>query len=359
MRQFIVWLTVAALFGGAAVLPTRAEAQPAPKSSQLAQIKFIKRGLSVQPPHKKSSAGKLKEKLYTAYSLQTQARQLASIGFKDSTVLHMNQRTSIQLKSTSLTYVQKGEVDEALTPGSNHRVQTPAAVASAIGTNFDVKMVHGGTIFLVLHGVIQVKNKQGTVTVKPGQESVVLNGQTPQPPTKVDVSKVMNWTADMPTPNLPENVALDAAGASVIAYSSQYTSKIEGKFWQAKYINDGRLDYGWESDSGNVTDQSVTIALPGGKTYNISEFVIDPAATHMDTPSADMKDFTILASTSGTDATSFTPVYNGVCQQSATLQKFMLQQPIKAKYIELIAHDNYGSPDWIGVAELEVVGTPA
>jgi hypothetical protein len=37
----------------------------------------------------------------------------------------------------------------------------------------------------------------------------------------------------------------------------------------------------------------------------------------------------------------------------------VLPQPIKAKYVKLIAHDNYGSPDWIDVAEFEVVGTPA
>ena len=68
---------------------------------------------------------------------------------------------------------------------------------------------------------------------------------------------------------------------------------------------------------------------------------------------------TILASTTGTDPASFTSVYSGTCLQKDSLQRFVLPQPIKAKYIELLAHDNYGSPDWIAVAELEVVGTPS
>lgn len=354
-----LWIGIAALTVAGNVTSAPTFARGGASSSQLAQVKFIKKGLSVQPPHKKSAKGKVKEKLYTAYGLQTQAKQFASIGFKDKTVLHMNQRTAIQLMSPSITYVKNGEVDEALVPGTNHKVQTAAAVASAIGTNFDVEVSRHASTIIVLHGVVRVKNKLGTVTVKPNHESVVINGQPPQPPKKVDAAKAMSWTQGLPTPSLPENVALDAAGGKVIAFTSQYRSSTIGNFWDAKFINDGRLDYGWQTASGNITNESVTIALPAGKTYKVSEFVIDPAATHGDPSSSDLKDFDVRVSTTGTDDASFTTVFSGTCEQKSSLQRFTLSQPVTAKYVQLIAKDNYGSPDWISVAEFEVVATPA
>lgn len=351
-------IAVLSLILGAGYLPSHALAHKAEKS-RLAQVRFIDRGLGVQPPHKKMEKGKVKMSLYQLYLLGTKHDQRASITFRDKTTLHMNQNTDIQLKNPHLSYVKKGEVDEALTPGSNHKVQTAAAVASAIGTNFDVKLVHGGTIFLVLHGVIKVHSKKGTVTVKPNQESVVINGQKPQPPKHVNVAKAMNWTKGLPTPNLPENVGLDAAGGKVVAFSSQYQSATEGNFWQASFINDGRLDYGWQSNSGQITNQYVKIELPGGKPYKIIGVVIDPSATHGDPVSSDLKDFQIAASTTGSADADFTTVFSGTCQQSNSLQTFTFTSPVTASYIELLAQDNYGSPDWISVAELEIVGTPA
>ena len=297
--------------------------------------------------------------LFAAYLLETKQKQRASIRFQDKTTLHLNQRTDVILRSPHLTYVQNGEVDEALQPGTSHRVQTAAAVASAIGTNFDVKVVHGGTVFVVMHGSIRVKNKKGTVTVKQGQQSVVLTNQAPQPPIPADASKTIAWTNGLPTPVLPENVAIDAAGGKVVDFSSQYSSAVEGHFWNAAFLIDGRLDSGWESGSGNITNQSVTVRLAGGKLYRISQVIIDPAATHMDPPAADLKDFEIQVSTTGTATTDFTTVLAKTCQQQDSLQRFTLDTPVNAKYVRLVALNNYGSPDWIGVAELEVIGLPA
>lgn len=354
-------MLIAFLLAAASLLPARGYARSSASKARLAQVGWIFHGVSVQAPHKRSAKGKVKEALFARYLLRTKSKQRASIRFKDKTTLHMNEETSLQLRSPHVTYVKNGEVDEALAPGTNHKVQTASAVASAIGTNFDVKSVHGGTIFLVVHGVIQVKNKKGTVTVKPNHESVVLKGQAPQPPKKVNVKKATSWTSGMPMPVLPENVALDAAGGKVVAFSSQYRSVNQQPFWDAKFLIDGRLDYGWESASGQVTNQWVKVQLAGGKTYNVSEVIIDPASTHdaPPVPAADLKDFEIRVSTTGTADADFTTVFTGTCQDTDTLQHFPLPAPVKAKYVELFARDNYGSPDWLAVAELEIAGTPA
>jgi len=328
------------------------------KSSQLAKVWYIFRGLTVQPPHTAGMHGKTKMPLYAAYDLRTAEDQKASIRFNDSTTLHINERTDAVLRSPSVTYVGSGEVDEVLVPGTDHRIQTASAVASAIGTNYLVKALgKRGSIFIVVRGAVRVKNSKGSVTVRKNQQSVVLPNQAPQQPTHVNAQAAAAWTTSMPTPNLPENIALDSNGGTVVGFSSQYTSSTQGPFWQATNINDGRLDYGWASASGKTSNQWVKLGFAGGKTYRLTGVLIDPAATHGDPNTADLKDFEIRVSITGTADSDFTTVFTGTCDQRSALQSFQFSSPVPAKYIELFAVDNYGSPDWVTVAELEVLAT--
>jgi hypothetical protein len=356
MRRASVAGFTAALLVSALLAPTLAGAKGTAKPSGLASVKYIYHGLTVQPPHKRAGKGKIKEALFTQYFLQTHKAQRASLRFKDGTILHMNQYTDAVLQSPHITRVKKGEVDEVLMPGTNHQVSTATAVATAIGTNFLVKAVKGGAYFIVVHGAVHVANAKGSQTVTTNEESLVVKGHPPQPPVHVDAQSLANWTKGMAPSNLPENQALAANGAKVVDFSSQYRSAVEGNFWDATYINDGSLDYGWESASGQTTNQWVKIKLAGGKTRTISQFLIDPAATHSDPASADLKDFRILVSTTGTADSDFTQVLQGTCQQKNALQRFKLSAPVRARYIELVAVDNYGSPDWTSVAEVEAVG---
>lgn len=338
------------------LVPALGEAATARRASKLASVKYIYRGLTVQAPHHRAGKGRVKQPLYAKYFLKTQRKQRASLRFRDGTVLHMNQLTDAVLQSPHRTQVKRGEVDEVLMPGTNHQVSTASAVATAIGTNFIIKVVHGGSYFIVVHGAVHVKNAKGSQTVTTNQESLVVNGHPPQPPVHVNAQKLDQWTRGMAPSNLPENQALEANGAKVIAYSSQYSSAAEGNFWDATYINDGSLDYGWESASGQTTNQWVKIALAGNKVRTLTAFLIDPAATHGDPASADLKDFEIRVSTTGTADADFTTVLQGTCKQKNSLQKFVPTSPVKARYVELVALDNYGSPDWTAVAEFEAVG---
>ena len=325
------------------------------KQTRLAQVWYIDHGLTVQPPHKKRENGKRKMSLYTRYFLETKSGQRASIRFKDGTTLHMNQRTDAVLSSPHLTYAN-GEVYETLAPGTNHKVQTATALAAAIGTQFDVRLVKGVSQFIVVHGTLQVKGKKGkAVYVHANQSSVVPPNQPAQQPQPINARQATGWTSGMPTPNLGDNVALHDNGGHVVAFSSQYSSPSQGRFWDVKYIIDGSLDYGWESGSGNVTNQWVKIGFYHNKTYRLTKVIIDPAATHGDPSSADLKDFQIRVSTTGTADSDFTTVLTGTTAQQNSLQTFWFKNPMDAKYIELYALNNYGNPDWIAVAEFEAV----
>lgn len=353
--RVIAALTAVALF---AFIPRIGYADSTSKPAAIAHVSYIWHGLAVQPPHHATQQGKLKMSLYNQYFLHTGKSQRASLGFKDRTVVHMNQRTDAVLKSPKVTYVQRGEVNEILAPGTDHRVQTAAAVASAIGTSFLVKAVKRGTYFIVVHGSVRVRNKLGVQFVKTNEQSVVVNGQAPQPPQPVDAQAAAAWTNGMPNPGLGENVALDANGGSVVDSSSHYSNPIVGDFWLPTFINDGRKDFGWASATGQTTNQWIKLRLGGNKTYKITQILIDPAATHNDPPSADLKDFEIRVSTTGSNDASFQTVLHGTCEQKNSLQSFAISPAVKAKYVELYALNNYGDPDWVSVAELEVIGKP-
>ena len=327
-------------------------------ASRVAQVAFISGGLFVQPPHQKRMKGKKQMPLYNKYFLQTLVKERASIKFRDGTTLNMNQRTDAVLSSPHVTYVRKGEVYQSLSPGSNHRVQTATAIAAAIGTKFDVKVVTGGTFFIVVKGVLRVKNSLGQQIVKTNQESIVVPKQPPGAPQPVDATKSTTWSNGIPTPDLGENLALDANGGKVVDFSSQYTGASQGDVWYAYHLIDGRLDLGWESASGHPANQWVKILLAGHKVSQIAKVLIDPGATQGDPVSSDLKDFEIRVSTTGQADADFTTVYQGTCQQQHKLQAFQFSKPIAAKYVELYAVDNYGSPDWVGAAELEAVTPP-
>jgi len=159
--------------------------------------------------------------LFDQYFLQTAGRQRASLRFRDGTVLHLNQRTDAVLRSPHLTYIRQGEVDEVLAQGTNHRVQTATAIAAALGTNFDVKVVRTGSYFIVVHGVVKVSNAKGTVVVQPNQETFAGRNRPPRPPSPVDAQAATAWTRSMPAPNLVETVSLTARGFE-IDFPSRY-----------------------------------------------------------------------------------------------------------------------------------------
>lgn len=294
--------------------------------------------------------------LFNLYRLQTAGRQQASVGFRDGSVLHINERTDAVLRSPHLTYVTSGEVYEIIKPGTDHRVQTATAVAAAIGTRFDVrnqKRRHR-SVFIVLEGTLQVRNKLGAVLVKKNQETIVENQKAPQPPQPVNARAAIGWAANIPTPRIDGNAALDASGGQVEMYSSQTLGSQDTAMGAADAINDGRLDTGWEA--AGAQNQSVTMGFQGLATYAVSRVVIDPAATGGASDATDLKTFDVQVSTTGLAGRDFSTVFSGVCQRQNTLQQFALPTNTTARFIRLIARDNYGDGHHISVAEFEVVG---
>jgi ferric-dicitrate binding protein FerR (iron transport regulator) len=141
--------------------------------------------------------------------------QKASLGFLDRSVLDMNQRTDLMLKSANLTAVRRGEVAVTVTPGTQFRIQTANAIAAAVGTKFDVRIARasssspyggtpgpvlppGTTTVSVVKGAVSVANGFGSVRVLPGFWTHVRPGQAPTQPTRHNAAADFQWTNGLP-----------------------------------------------------------------------------------------------------------------------------------------------------------------
>lgn len=347
----------AALPIGRSLSSTQAASGARTCSTSLAQVRFIHLGLRVAPPKKTYGRGRVRQKLAAKYALRTLKRQKASLCFRDGTILDINQRTDAVLADPAHTLVRRGEVDEHVMPGSNHAVQTAEAVASATGTQFDVLRRPGTSTFVVVEGAVLVRSKQGSVIVKTGQETTVKKGQAPTPPTAVDAQAATAWTGSIPPPAspVPENIALDANGGGVAGSSSKNPTAGHDPV----YVVDGNLNTSWETDAG-TTSGWVRISFAHDASYLLTAVMLDCAAAGGD-QSRDLKSFQIFTSNSiipDASLAAFTKVMEGTCLQGNSVQRFDFPAPVTARYLELVAESNYGSPVATDVAELMAVGEP-
>jgi hypothetical protein len=288
----------------------------------------------------------------------------------------MNQQTDLTLKSPHVTFVSRGEIDEVVQPGTTHTVQTAAAIAAAIGTEFDVrevrqvitvvekkrgqkkkirKKVERKTIIVVVEGALVVETPKGSVTVKTNQKTSIVAGEAPLKPSHINASKAVEWKKTLPPP-LPrdqkQNIALDANGGQVITASSE-----NGALWSKNFVNDGRLDRGWATATGKIAGQWVKIQFKNQQTYNIAGVIIDPAATGGLPSTDDAKDFRVYTSLTTSADSSFALAYQGTLSRQGTLQSFSFPRPEPARYVKIEIRSNYGG-NHATLAEVEVISPP-
>jgi sugar lactone lactonase YvrE len=345
------------LVTGLAPAPALAALSGAKQSatSPLAKVNYILHGFAVAPPGRSLQKASKGESVLKQYSLRTLKGQKASLRFFDGTALLINENTDAVLASATTTRVSHGEAAVYLKPGTNHQVTAGSAVASAIGTEYDIQVVNDRARFVVLHGALRVTSAGHLVVVKSNFQTFVSPNTAPLPPSPVDAKAVFAWSSGIPTPDLGEDVSLDANGGTIEGFSSELAKN--GKNGDVHHIDDGLLTEGWISAAGKTTNQFVKVGFYIGNTYRISGVIIDPAATDGASSTEDLKDFEIRVSTSGTKNGDFISVFHGTCKRSDRLQGFVFRVAMQARYVELVALSNYGSARGVAVAEWEVVAS--
>jgi sugar lactone lactonase YvrE len=245
---------------------------------QLGHVRVIENGLTVQQPHHKATKGRVKAPLYAQYGLRTGKKERASIGFVDGSVLHMNQVTDAELRDPHVTVVRSGEVDQVDTPGSNHQVKTAAAVASAIGTNFDVRVVKKQSVFIVDFGRVTVHNRKGSVTLHRNQETTVAPNQPPTPPQSVDADGLIGWTDGLSGWQVVGQQFADPAAVTADAQGNVYVADTLNNR-VVKLNRSGKQVLTWNgrgASGGTMLQPNGIVADGSGHVYvNVGHDVID------------------------------------------------------------------------------------
>jgi hypothetical protein len=195
------------------------------------------------------------------------------------------------------------------------------------------------------------------VYVTTGQGVGVRTGRAPETPfpyTAAQYARAFLWRKALTDPLAPQdtNIALAANCGSVLAASSEQTSG------SAMLAIDGRLDRGWVTADGQTTNQSLTLGFCHAGKYLVSGVVLSTAPFGTISAAAEVKDFAIAVSTTGTADSDFHTIFTGTATQKAGLQRFPLPHPVTATHVRLLAMNNAGDPTRLALTEFEVVGRP-
>lgn len=189
LRFIGVAVLVSSLSGS--FLPDRMNRLPRPVA--FAHVRYIIRGLTVEPPSHSPLPGKPAMPLFNRYGLLTQRHQKASVRFGDGTTLYLNESTQIALRNPYVTVLRHGEVDEVHQPGTQHVVETASAVAAAAGSNFDVLIQGKTTVFIVAQGQLRVRTKMGSIRIGKNQQTVAALNHAPSAPRNVNAQQAIAW----------------------------------------------------------------------------------------------------------------------------------------------------------------------
>ncbi|HEY7510113.1 MAG TPA: Ig-like domain-containing protein, partial [Vicinamibacteria bacterium] len=142
------------------------------------------------------------------------------------------------------------------------------------------------------------------------------------------------------------NVASYHEGASVVAASSVNSSLVP-----VQAIDDA-VNTRWASANLQTTNQFLTLALPAGRTHRVRAVRIVNADG---TGGQAVRRFEVLASATGTADTDFTSVLGDMAVDSNRVQEFPLPAAVEARYLKLVALDNWGSTCCISIKSFEAV----
>jgi tetratricopeptide (TPR) repeat protein len=133
-------------------------------------------------------AAQIQQNVVGGDTLRTNTIGNLAILFKDQTQIRVGRNSTLTVnevaggagEATQLS-LQAGNVwARAARGGTGVDVKTPAAVAAIRGTDWSLAVDGGGkTSLVVLEGVVELKNPQGSVTVRQGEGAVAAIGQAP------------------------------------------------------------------------------------------------------------------------------------------------------------------------------------
>jgi hypothetical protein len=162
---------------------------------------------------------------------------------------------------------------EGLAPGEVFEVQTPAAVASVRGTRFGVRVsADGTTVVSTRVGTVTVEAATAAVTLTPGLQTTVVQGDAPEEPEPISPQEQVRWGM---AAGSELDVALPAVGDSVwfthtnTLYSGQCSH--DGRYLGFRYWDDVAEKSGYAFHD-LVAGTPFSVSMPPG----VAAFAFNP-----------------------------------------------------------------------------------
>ncbi len=214
--------------------------------------------------------------------LRTGLRSRATLRWSDLSVLRVNQLTSMEISppekadgkpqldlKSGATYLFSREKPSEI------QFRTPTASGAIRGTEFNLAVAENGrTELALLDGAVDLKNDQGALTLKSGEQGTVEQNQPPTKTAVLDAMSIIQWALYYPAVVDPDEVGLgraeqDTLSVSLRAYrdgdlllalksypgNREPASEAEYVFHAALLLAVGQVDEA-ESDLGHVKSVS-------------------------------------------------------------------------------------------------------
>jgi len=251
------------------------------KAEQVGRVQIISHGVEVRHAGRWERAQK-NMALVKGDLVETRSKQRAAITLCDGGHLYLNQGSLVELRERRGAELRRGEVAEKLQARTTHRTQTRRAEARARGGYFDLKEKKGSSIVIVVDGVVQVKNKRGTVQVRSNQETIVPENRAPRKPVTVDAQAAVSWTAPLTerwevltAPGLlqgPVRLALDSQGSIYVTDHEISDNRVIKLSPAGKQLAAWRLQGPYEQPVGIAVDTQNTVYIVDVGDQNIQKF---------------------------------------------------------------------------------------
>jgi len=144
------------------------------------------------------------------------------------------------------------------------------------------------------------------------------------------------------------NLASALDGAKIVKASSTLDRQS-----RAENLLDGNAATTWATGKGKIKEQYVIIELAVRRAVDIGAVAIDNSVAAGHPAEAALRHVKIALSSAGTLDEDFAQVKLASCVMGGGRQVFTFS-PAEAEYVKLTLEGNYGSPDWIELAEVQV-----
>ena len=160
---------------------------------------------------------------------------------------------------------------------------------------------------------------------------------------------LIDFTVPGPSRNVlvfDNNIASFAEGANVVAFSSQQAVGDGGLAFHA--IDDAATTR-WLTATGQVTNQFFVVELQNGPRRFDRVRLMNAGTTQS------VKRFEVQVSTTTLADEAFQTVLADTAADLTRIQEFILGAPVEARFVKLLARDNYGSTTGIALKGFEVI----